>query len=159
LQTRYVLHTTIIVSWLLDPEKLTGKIVRSLELELFAPYLAVSELWEHRADWSRRRPSFDLLQFTDAIGYYVRIAPPDMYSQEMSEATAVMGRIDPDDSEFIALALKQGAPIWSHDGHFKQQTRVGVVTSRDLLALSPELPTLWEALKDEWSKRQKAAQR
>jgi hypothetical protein len=37
LQTRYVVDTTIIVSWLLDPDKLTGRIVRSLELELFTP--------------------------------------------------------------------------------------------------------------------------
>jgi len=154
LQTRYVADTTIIVSWLLDPEKLTGKIVRSLELELFTPYLALSELWKHQADWSRRRPTFDLRQFTDAIGYYVRIVPTEQYSQKMSEAKTVMGRIDPDDSEFIALALKLDAPVWSHDGHFKRQSTVGVVTSSDLLALSPELPALWEALKDEWFKRQ-----
>jgi predicted nucleic acid-binding protein len=45
--------------------------------------------------------------------------------EEMSEATAVMGRIDPDDSEFIALALKLGAQVWSYDGHFKQQSKGG----------------------------------
>jgi predicted nucleic acid-binding protein len=159
LQTRFVIDTTIVVSWLLTPDKLTGKIVRSLELKLHTPYMTVTELWKHRADWSHRRPSFDLQQFADTIGYYVRIAPPDRYAQEISEATALMGRIDPDDSEFIALALKLGVPIWSHDKHFKQQTRVAVVTSGDILALSPQLPTLWEALKDEWSRRQRAARR
>jgi predicted nucleic acid-binding protein len=35
LQTRYVVDTTILVSSLLNPNKLTGKIVRSLELQLF----------------------------------------------------------------------------------------------------------------------------
>jgi predicted nucleic acid-binding protein len=155
LQTTYVVDTTILVSWLLDPDKLTGKIVRSLDLELHTPYMAVSELWKHRDDWSRRKPSIDLQQFTSAIGYYVNVVQPDQYAQEMSEAKAVMGRIDPDDSEFVALALKLGAPVWSHDKHFKQQSRVGVVTSGDILASSPGLPTLWEALKDEWSKRKK----
>jgi predicted nucleic acid-binding protein len=99
------------VSWLLDPDKLTGKIVRSLDLELHTPYMAVSELWKHRDDWSRRKPSIDLQQFTSAIGYYVNVVQPDQYAQEMSEAKAVMGRIDPDDSEFVALALKLGAPV------------------------------------------------
>jgi predicted nucleic acid-binding protein len=79
LQTRYVVDATIIVSWLLDPNKLTGKIVRSLELELFTPYLAVSELWKHTEYWSRRRPSLELQQFTDAIGYCIRIIPTEQY--------------------------------------------------------------------------------
>ncbi|MDA4122818.1 MAG: hypothetical protein OK456_06530 [Thaumarchaeota archaeon] len=34
MQTKYVVDTTVIVSWLLSPDKLTAKIVRSLELEL-----------------------------------------------------------------------------------------------------------------------------
>jgi predicted nucleic acid-binding protein len=77
----------------------------------------------------------------------------------MDEAIAVMARTDPNDSVFIALALKQGAPVWSLDGHFKRQSRVGAFTSSDLLALSPELPTLWEAVKDDWFKRQRSANR
>ena len=49
MQTRYVVDTTVIVSWLQDPDKLTGRIVQSLELELFTPYLAVGELWKDLA--------------------------------------------------------------------------------------------------------------
>jgi predicted nucleic acid-binding protein len=134
LQTRYVVDTTVLISWLLDPNKLTGKIVRSLELELFTPYKTVSELSEHRYDWSRRRPSLDLEEFTDAI----RSLCPDNHTGPRfirdAEARTIMGQIDPDDSEFVALALVTHAPIWTHDKHFERQhqgpaLRVGGVSS------------------------------
>lgn len=71
----------------------------------------------------------------------------------MKEAHIIMDPIDTNDVEFIALALRVKAPIWSHDGHFKEQRRVDVVTSRDILKDSPDIPSLWEALKDEWFKQ------
>jgi predicted nucleic acid-binding protein len=45
-----------------------------------------------------------------------------------------MGKIDPDDAEFVALAIEVDAPIWSHDKHFLKQKRVKVVTSQDTLS-------------------------
>ncbi len=145
-----MVDTTLIVSWLLSPDKLTAKIVRSLELELFTPYKTISELWEHRLDWLRRRPTFDLQRFSDGIGHYITQVPVEQDTAEMKEAKSLMEKIDPDDSEFLALALKLNVPIWSHDKHFLEQKRVPVVTSRDILRQSQELPTLWEALKEDW---------
>jgi predicted nucleic acid-binding protein len=159
LQTRYVVDTTVLVSWLLDPNKLTGKIVRSLELELFTPYKTVSELSKHSYDWSRRRPGLDLEEFTDAIRSFVQIITLLPDSPEMREARTIMGPIDPDDSEFVALALITKAPIWTHDKHFERQRRIHIVDSRDILESSQELPALWETLKDEWSKRRTVSHR
>jgi predicted nucleic acid-binding protein len=147
-QTRYVVDTTIIVAWLLNPNNLTGKIVRSLELELFMPYMAVNELWEHRDEWTKKKPSLDLKDFTDGIGYYIRTIMIGQNSHEMVEAKRVMDKIDPDDSEFVALALKLDASIWSHDRHFQAQDRIKIATSGDILRQSHELPALWEALKE-----------
>ena len=149
MQTRYVVDTTILVSWLLDPNKLTGRIVGSLELELYTPYQSVSELWKHRDDWSKRRPGVDLPAFTDGIGHYVGVEMVERDSKEMGEARSVMGKIDPDDAEFVALAIEVDAPVWSHDKHFLKQKRVNVVTSQDILKQSVELPSLWQALHQE----------
>lgn len=141
-----MVDTTILVSWLLDPNKLTGRIVRSLELDLHTPYQSVSELWEHRDDWSKKRPGLDLAAFTDSIGHYVSVEMIERGSNEMTEAYSVMGKIDPDDVEFVALAIRTDAPIWSHDKHFLEQKRVKVATSQDILKHLAELPTLWQAL-------------
>ena len=150
MQTRYVVDTTILVSWLLSPNKLTGMIVRSLELELHTPYQSVSELWEHRDEWTSRRPGLDLPAFTDGIRHYIGVQMLAQGSKEMDEARSLMAGIDPDDAEFLALAIKIDAPIWSHDKHFLKQKRVKVVTSQDILEQSVELPSLWQALHQEY---------
>ncbi len=51
MQTRYVVDTNIIVQWLLKPDGLAGKIIKSSELELFTPNKAIDELWENSKDW------------------------------------------------------------------------------------------------------------
>lgn len=91
----------------------------------------------------------DLPAFTDSIGHYVGVEMVERDSKEMSEARSAMGKIDPDDAEFVALAIKIDAPIWSHDKHFLKQKRVNVVTSQDILRQSVELPSLWQALHQE----------
>jgi predicted nucleic acid-binding protein len=158
-QTKYVVDTTILVSWLLDPGKLTGKIVKSLELELSTPYKGVDELWEHRTEWTKRRPDFDFQAFTDQIGYYVRTAMPKEYAHKMPEAKSIMDPMDPEDTEFLALAMAHGLPVWSHDPHFKKQSKVRVVTSADILRQSVDLPPLREALQEEYFKWENTLQR
>ena len=127
--------------------------MRSLELNLFSPYKAIEELWKHRKEWTSKNPEADFEKFVDSIGYYIQIHMVEQDSDEMNEARAVMDEIDPDDSEFVALALKLRSPIWTHDRHFLEQSRVEVVSSREILKRSSELPTLWEALKEEWFKQ------
>ncbi len=85
----------------------------------------------------------------NAIQYYIRVVMVDPDSQEAKRARAIMNTIDPDDSEFLALALEINVPIWSHDKHFEKQNLVQVVKSRDILAKSREIPTLWIALKED----------
>ena len=45
-------------------------------------------------------------------------------------AEDIFGNIDITDSPFLALALD--CSIWSNDGHFRQQDKVGVYTTKDL---------------------------
>jgi predicted nucleic acid-binding protein len=149
-QPRYVVDTTVLAAWLLKPDGLTGKIIRSLELELYAPYKSVDELWEHKVEWSSRNPDIDITRFVDQLGVYVSIKNVDQGSQWMTEALSIMREIDPDDAEFVGLALMLDVPIWSYDPHYRRQRRVKVVDSRDIVLGSPSYPPLWEALKKEW---------
>lgn len=148
METSYVADTTVLVSWLLSPSKLTGRIVRSLELNLYTPYKAIDELWRHQREWSERRSGLQFSQFMDSVRYYVDVVHVDGSWEESRGAAEAMAPIDPNDSEFLALALRLGTPLWSHDRHFEEQNMVEVVTSGDILRLSHELPTLWMALKE-----------
>ena len=71
----------------------------------------------------------------------------------MNRARVIMNPIDPDDSEFLALAIRQNTPIWSHDKHFEKQHLVPVVKSADILQRCYELPGLRVALESEYRKK------
>ncbi len=151
LETRYVVDTNVIVAWLLKPDGLSGKIIRSLELELCTPHKAIEELWKNRSEWSKKNPRIELTRFIDELEYYVDVRPVDFSSSYALEAKRVMGGIDLEDSEFLALAIMLDTPIWSYDPHFAKQNRVKVVTSDYILRSSHEVPALWEILKAEYS--------
>jgi len=42
---------------------------------------------------------------------------------------------DPDDIDFLALALLTNAAIWSNDSHLKKQSLVPVFTTDDIIKL------------------------
>jgi predicted nucleic acid-binding protein len=54
----------------------------------------------------------------------------------MQEAHKIIGSIDKDDEQYIALALSLDADgIWSYDAHFKMQDKMNIFTTADLLTL------------------------
>ena len=66
------------------------------------------------------------------------------------EAEKITKQIDPDDAEFVALALELDAPIWSYDPHFRQQNKARVIGSDYIVRNSPDIPALWEVVKKEY---------
>ena len=53
------------------------------------------------------------------------------------KADGIMGSIDPKDTPFIAAALATNSDIWSNDVHFKQQKKIKIWTTADLIKLIP----------------------
>jgi predicted nucleic acid-binding protein len=151
LRLRYVLDTNVIIQMLLSPDGLASKIIRSMELDLSTPYEAVDELWEHRDDWSKKT-DVSLEEFTSALGYYVKLVYPPYDREALFVASSAMEQIDADDAPFVALALVEGAAVWTYDRHFEKQKVVPVVTSADILEHSHEHPTLYMALEEEYWK-------
>jgi len=55
---------------------------------------------------------------------------------KMDQARKIMDALDHDDAPFIALALAvENDGIWSDDKHFKQQNRIRIWETKDLLTL------------------------
>ena len=133
------------------PNGLSGKIIRSLELELHTPYKAIDELWEHKSLWTRKNPAIDLDKFVGELQYYLNIHHVNE-SPNMHEAEQIMSPIDPDDAEFMALALMLDTPIWSYDTHFGKQNKIRTISTEYILRNSPDIPTLWEELKEYYFK-------
>lgn len=63
----------------------------------------------------------------------IHVVAQDEYANCLSEAKKLI--TDADDVPFLALALAMKIPIWTDDKHFRQQKRVEVYTTNDLIAL------------------------
>ena len=71
------------------------------------------------------------------------MVPPYNIEAE-KKATALIGKIDPDDIPFLNLAIEKGADIWSYDKHFDNLPLVARLDSQQIRNRSfAELPELW----------------
>ena len=84
--------------------------------------------------------------FTDTLNWYIKVVHVDRNSNEFTLAYKQMNSIDPNDAEFLALALKLKIPIWSEGKHYKCRQLVSVFTSKDINRLSYHSPELWAAI-------------
>ncbi len=102
--------------------------------QFFAPEFMLEEFYEHRkeilAKTKRTPEEFDIL-----FGYLeerIIVVPKDEYRDMLNVAEEVSS--DPDDTTYLALALKLNAPIWSNDRDLKErQNKVKVYSTRDIV--------------------------
>jgi len=64
---------------------------------------------------------------------HIHLVTKEKYDKKMAIAEDILRNIDITDSPFLALALAFNCSIWSNDGHFQQQNKVVVYTSKDLM--------------------------
>lgn len=63
---------------------------------------------------------------------HIRLVSKEKYNEKMALAEDILKDIDVTDSPFLALALALNCKIWSNDGHFKLQDKVGAYTTKEL---------------------------
>jgi len=108
-------------------------------LQLIAPEFLFSELGEHRAELLAKSSlsEHDFNRFLEVLRERIDVIPREEFEgflQEANELTA-----DPDDTEYLALALRFGAAIWSKDEKLKKgQSRVKVYPTEELVKLLSE---------------------
>ena len=104
-------------------------------LELHSPSFALGEIGEHKSEilkkFSLTEAQFTLIE--KLLGTVVKFARGEEYSEFLSRAMKLSP--DPDDADFFGLALKLNCPIWSNDKGLKQQTRVKVLSTEELIEL------------------------
>ena len=69
---------------------------------------------------------------------YVTVVPLDEFKDSWAEAEQISP--DPDDVEYLAVALSLGCAIWSKDSDLKEkQSRVNVFSTSDLISFLSEI--------------------
>ncbi len=103
------------------------------ELEIVSPDYLIDELNEHLNEiiLRSRLTKEEIYSFTVLISYKIRFFKTQEYKEFLNRAIKIT--YDPDDADYLALALKLNCPIWSEDSDFKKQYKIKVYTTKELL--------------------------
>ncbi len=130
---KLVLDSNIIFSALIK-KSITRDIILSDLFELYAPEYIFNEITKHKELLLKKskldRADFDALLLL--LQKHIHLVTKDKYNEKMAAAEDILRNIDITDSPFLALALALSCSIWSNDGHFKQQDKVVVYTTKDM---------------------------
>jgi len=131
-----VIDANILISALIK-EGLTREILTNLRINFICPENALKSIYSYKKVIIRKakidEKTFNIILLR--LLKYVNLIPLDIINAFREEADRIIGRIDKEDTIFIATALAFNCPVWSDDKHFKQQQIVKVLTTKDMMEL------------------------
>ena len=104
-----------------------------MDLELFSPEFALEEINSNEAD-ILKKTGLSEKEFNGArsdLAIAVSFVPLEEYEKFLK--LALKFSPDPNDVDFLALAMKLKLPLWSNDSGLKKQSKVEVISTLDLL--------------------------
>lgn len=109
------------------------KIILSEKVTLYSPDWLVKEFERNESELMEKFPaSDDFLETKMILFKFIKIVPEQEYSMYMEEASKLTKHIK--DVPYFALALSLNCPIWSDEKSFKQQPKVVVYSTSDMVA-------------------------
>jgi predicted nucleic acid-binding protein len=116
-------------------QSLVIDIIFSDKIELFAPFRLLAELEKNREEIKKKSgfsdKEFDA--FVEILKLRINFIPLEDFLDKISEAKDVSP--DPKDIEYFALALKLKCKIWSEEKKLKQQNKVDVLSTNEVVEL------------------------
>lgn len=80
-------------------------------------------------------PDADLVHgLLDMCARRIEVLPKALYAAHLAEARRLVADVDPNDDEYVALALALDAPIWTHDEDFGRIPAIRTVQTFELVA-------------------------
>ncbi len=107
----------------------------SERFHLFTPEYVFTEFEKHKEEILRKteRTSADLFKFIEILKRRISIVPLEELTDYIKEAETLTP--DPDDMSYFALALKLNCAIWSNDKKLKEQDKIKVYPTHELVKL------------------------
>jgi predicted nucleic acid-binding protein len=130
-----ILNTSILISSLIK-DSVTRQILLLPSMKFYLPEYALEEIEAHKMKISRlSRLSTDEIDILlNLLLENISIIPGQTIQPCLSEAEVMIGRIDPNDIPFLALALAtENDGIWSNDRHFEAIKQIKIWKTSDLL--------------------------
>lgn len=132
---RLVVDANVLFSFF-KQETTTRELITRFELlELYSPELAIKELLKYKG-LICEKSKLKELEFEEALKIlklFVRFETESFFKEFLPKAKEISP--DVDDVAYFALALKLGCSIWSNDKRLKKQSRIKILTTKDILEL------------------------
>lgn len=134
---KLIIDTNIIFSGLIK-QSITREILLSPYFEFYIPDFYNIELNKYKSYIIAKfnGNEGDLDDLITILHEKLFIVPENEYSDKIEKAKEIIGKIDPKDVPFIALALSIGNDgIWTRDDHFNKQNKIKIYSTSDLLSI------------------------
>ncbi len=127
-----IIDTNILFSFF-KQDSTTRKIILTAGLRLYSPEFALFEINKHKSDIIKKFKITNLkfTQMRRELAIAVTFLPLEDYSSCLKNAVKISP--DPNDIDFFALALKLDLPIWSNDSILKNQKKIVVISTKNLI--------------------------
>ena len=129
-----IIDANIVIAMLIKPGKPLDLFLKE-ELEIFAPELLLQELENHKELILRKsRLNLEELNlFFIFLKERISLVPEEEFLKYREEANTLCP--DPKDILYFALALHLQCPIWSNEKKLKEQRKIKVYATHDLMKL------------------------
>lgn len=120
---------------IMNPKSVSAYLFSSIRAEFIAPEFIKSELEKYRelCLFKSKLSEHEFKIRQEEIEESIEFFDKSKYEKFLKTAKASIS--DPDDVDFLALALLTNSAIWSNDPHLKEQSLIPVFTTSDLIKM------------------------
>ncbi len=131
---KLVIDANVLLSAFIKKGK-TIDLLLNPSLVLYTPVFLFEEIEEHKDEilGKTKRTMVELQDLIDNLLGLIKIVPKFEIFPFLEEAERITH--DPDDVAYVALALKLNCAIWSNDKKIKEQNKVKVYSTEELVQL------------------------
>ena len=130
-----IIDANVLMSALVKAKGFTYDLIFNDKIKLSAPELLLSEFEKHKEEITKKsnlsKEELDL--FLSLISARIDLIPLSEFKNQIDHAERISP--DPDDTEYLALALKLNCPIWSNDKKLKEQEIIKIYSTEELIKI------------------------
>jgi len=133
-----IIDANVLVSALVKIYGKTYDLIFNDRIRLFSTEFLLDEFEEHKGEILVKSglSEFEFELFLSLISSRIEFIPYSEFQKFISGAEKITP--DPDDTEYLALALKLNCAIWSNDKRLKKQDKVKIYSTESLLNIFKE---------------------
>jgi len=129
---KLVVDANILFSALIK-EGMTKKILFDLSYELYSPAFIFEEFKKHQNEilFKTHRTNEEFYKILESLKEIISFVPDEDFTDYIEGAEKICP--DYDDSAYFALALKLNCGIWTEDKKLKEQNKINIYSTKDLI--------------------------